>query len=844
MDDWRPSGRTLAGYRDRLSARPGETVRFNVSSFDGLPFVADLVRIRSGNTLAGYAGLELDEVAAPFAGEHVGVNQIVQCGSCGVVDEDRVLVEAGGAFSIACAVQPGTHGRGSVALFALSDVESGSQAVLGIKPAGHLCFRRLASDGSLVSESCLSRALPLRRWSVVGVSLDPRTRELRLFQRPRAQGSSDPTPVASEELVVEDTQRYGGLARATFGARWNPGEGGLRTLEHLNGRLDSPRLLTEARGVEALVACVEAVAPPAEDAAVAGWWDFAQDMGGATFGDRSRNGRQGHFRNLPTRAVCGLRWTGRESCWRHAPNEYSAVHFHEYDLYDAEWDESFSYTVPATLSSGVYAARVRKGSEVDYLVFYVLPPRDADKADVVFLASTATYLAYANETLALVIDQLFGANPPLQPEERLLLERPEYGPSLYNSHVDGSGVHFSSYLRPTLNWRPGGRVWCLNADFDVTRWLDSELKNDAYDVITDEALDLEGEELLDGHRVVVTGTHPEYWSERMRAALEEFLAGGGRLMYMGGNGFYWKVASSRAWPAAVELRRAEDGTRAWMSRPCEYHHQFDGQLGGLWQRSGKAPQQLVGVGFAAQGMPGALRFRRAAGAEDPRASFALHGIHEEVLCDFKRMKATCNGEEVDRVDAMLGTPEHTLVLARSERSRADLIRTKEELLTGLPWLPDPEIRADVVFFETPGGGAVFSTGSIGWSSVLAWNDYENPAARLSANVLYRFCDPEPFAMPDVDNTALDSEGPDPLPGLGISRLGWREIASGALHRAVQLLGLSVIAKIRGLEAPPPPAQHRDRLDPQDLPPVHADEACAAGLATSVVNSNPGSKRRR
>jgi N,N-dimethylformamidase len=823
MAERKPSGRTLAGYRDRLSTRSGETVRFHVSSFDGRPFYADLVRIRSGNTLAGYAGLELDEIAAPFAGEHPGVEQVVQCGSCGIVDDDRVLVEAGSAFSMTCAVQPGTHGRGSVALIALSDIETGGQVVLGVTPAGHLSFRRLAGDGSLVSESRLPHALPVQRWSVVGASLDTRTGELRMFQRPPAQGATDPAAEASAELVVEDVPRFGALANITLGARWNLREGGLRTLEHLNGRLDSPRLLTEVRSVGALIAAVEAVVPPPDDTAVAGWWDFAHDMGGASFGDRSPNGLQGYFRNLPTRAVRGLRWSGRESCWRHAPDEYSAVHFHEYDLYDAEWEESFTYVVPPELPSGAYAARIRKGSEVDYLVFFVLPARGAKKSGVAFLASTATYLAYANENLAELIDALFGSKPPILPEERLLLERPEFSPSLYNSHVDGTGVHFSSYLRPTLNWRPGGRVWCLNADFDVIRWLEAEHTNGAFDLITDDALDREGAELLAGHRVVVTGTHPEYWSERMRAALEDFLAAGGRLMYMGGNGFYWKVATSDAWPGAIELRRAEDGTRAWKSQPGEYHHQFDGQLGGLWQRNGKAPQQLVGVGFSAQGMTGALRFRRTAGADDPRAAFALQGIREEVLCDFKEMKASANAEEVDRVDAALGTPAHTLVLARSERSRADLIRAKEEFLIALPWVPDPEIRADVVFFETPGGGAVFSTGSIGWSSVLAWNGYENPAARLCANVLRRFRDPEVFAMPDAEDVAaMDAEVPDLLPGLGVSRLGWREIVSGALWRAAQLLGLSVMAKVRGLEVPPPPEQLRDHLDRGEPAPVEVD----------------------
>jgi N,N-dimethylformamidase len=54
------------------------------------------------------------------------------------------------------------------------------------------------------------------------------------------------------------------------------------------------------------------------------------------------------------------------------------------------------------------------------------------------------------------------------------------------------------------------------------------------------------------------------------------------------------------------------------------------------------------------------------------------------------------------------------------------------------------VRADIVFFETPEGGAVFSTGSIAWSSALAHNNYENNVARITGNVLKRFLDPRPI----------------------------------------------------------------------------------------------------
>jgi N,N-dimethylformamidase len=50
----------------------------------------------------------------------------------------------------------------------------------------------------------------------------------------------------------------------------------------------------------------------------------------------------------------------------------------------------------------------------------------------------------------------------------------------------------------------------------------------------------------------------------------------------------------------------------------------------------------------------------------------------------------------------------------------------------------------MVFFETTAGGAVFSTGSIGWAASLAHAGYSNEVARITANVLRRFIDPTPF----------------------------------------------------------------------------------------------------
>jgi N,N-dimethylformamidase len=44
----------------------------------------------------------------------------------------------------------------------------------------------------------------------------------------------------------------------------------------------------------------------------------------------------------------------------------------------------------------------------------------------------------------------------------------------------------------------------------------------------------------------------------------------------------------------------------------------------------------------------------------------------------------------------------------------------------------------MMFYETPQGGAVFSTGAISWCGSLSHNAYDNNVSRITENVLRRF----------------------------------------------------------------------------------------------------------
>jgi N,N-dimethylformamidase len=105
------------------------------------------------------------------------------------------------------------------------------------------------------------------------------------------------------------------------------------------------------------------------------------------------------------------------------------------------------------------------------------------------------------------------------------------------------------------------------------------------------------------------------------------------------------------------------------------------------------------------------------------------------------------GLEIDRYDHALGSPEGAHVLASSEPLTDNATYVQEELLVvhpGTGGTQHPDVRADMVFFKTDGGGAVFSASSIAWGSALPWNNYDNDVSRLMANIIDAFSAEEPL----------------------------------------------------------------------------------------------------
>ncbi|MDP3749548.1 MAG: LamG-like jellyroll fold domain-containing protein [Phenylobacterium sp.] len=727
----------VVGYVDRWSGASGDRFHFHVSA-ERPTYRAELVRLRHGDSHPDGPGFLAERVPSSFDGEHQGVVQPLPTGSHVRIDN----LPAMEAITLSAWVWPTTPGGDGQCIFALGD------------PAGESALSVAFEDGQLTLEAStpaghirvtVPGAVEPRQWLFVAATVDHGG--VRLYRHAGAFAPGVAATVTSKDSLsgwVPGPGRRLVLARRRVGPANGPCG--------FNGKLSAPLVFDRA------LSDVELDRLAADDRAISdsalGRWDFAAECGGVGVPDRSGNGLHGVAVNRPTRLVTGHRFSGRTTQPAEAPEEYNAAHFHDDDLSDADWDPSFAFIVPPELESGVYAARLTAGDKSDYVPFVVRGRPDRPRARVAVLIPTVSYMCYANSALDPSV--LPPDLTPLQdttscPDERAYVRR--HGlKSLYDKHSDGSGVCMATMLRPMpVNARPNGRSMLngsahqLGADLSILHFLDAS--GITYEVLTDHDLHQEGAAALSPFSVVLSGTHAEYWTGSMLDGLEAYQQAGGRFVYLSGNGLYWVTALSED-GALAEMRR-HHGTRSWTAEPGEAHLSLTGELGGLWRHRGRAPQRYVGVGFAAQGFGAGSPYRRTPASRDPRAAFIFAGVTNEVIGDFPVLVAAhgAAGYEVDRADVDLGTPPHALVVASAtglDDSYQNAIEDTEGMTPYHGGTNCPRVRADMVFYETPRDGAVFSVGSIAWCSGLSYKGYDNDVARITENVVRAFATPGPL----------------------------------------------------------------------------------------------------
>jgi N,N-dimethylformamidase len=717
------------GYLDVISAEGGETVKLHVSS-TAPTWRAELLRLHA----LEIPGFGVERRSEPVAGvepiEREGKEQPTAIGSYGVA-APLPLDQFESPLTVSVTICPTRSVTGvAQAVIAQRDEAGAAGWSLGLDAEGkpRLC---VATDNGTVD---LTTPEPLKQgcWYELKATVDTPGETAVLSVEPvgtftsnrlvtgrgeaqRVEVSLPGTPQAAAASLL--------LAAAVLDPSGQPIEG-------FDGKIESPSVGSLTWDASAQITRTGIDHP-----------SLLSDASGHDF----------TLVNHPTRAVTSSTWDGQVDDFRFAPEQYAAVHFHRTDMTDCRWEPQAEITLPDDLPSGVYTVRLSdpEGGE-DLTPLIVRPPKGTAMAKALLIMSSNSYLAYGNDHVGVdsprtqVWNQMV---PAIDDWERFRDAHRELGLSLYEVHSDGAGVCHSSWRRPLLTLRPtvydgDGPVWQFTADMQIVDWL--ERTGREVDVVCDRDVHEGGAELLSRYATVITGTHPEYPSEQMLDAYEAYVAGGGRFMYMGGNGMYWVTGYDPDDPQVIEIRRW-GGTQAWLAAPGEYHLSFTGRLGGPWRFSGRAPQKTFGVGFVAAGPPHSGAGYLPVAGEGSPVAWALAGVEEADFGNYGTMGGAA-GTEIDAVDPLLGSPEATEIIATSAGHGDDMLEARENFnMTSriLGGARNPKVHSDIVIVPRENGGAVFSTGSISFSGSLSHEGWDNDIARLLGNVFDRFVSGEP-----------------------------------------------------------------------------------------------------
>lgn len=245
-----------------------------------------------------------------------------------------------------------------------------------------------------------------------------------------------------------------------------------------------------------------------------------------------------------------------------------------------------------------------------------------------------------------------------------------------------------------------GRASChlASAEWRFLSWMERE--SFSYDYYAESQLH-SGLLDLDAYRVLIITTHPEYWTRTMYDRVKAWVfERGGRLMYLGGNGVNCEVEMTS--PTTMICRNGD--AREIQKRGLESRFHL----------CGESEASLLGVVFNDKGIMTSAPFRVLDAAH---WAFAGTGLSNGETFGERSLHMRCeggaSGHETDKVSP--SSPPGVEKLAKG--------------------MNVDDGGADLVYFATAGGGAVFSAGSITWPSAILVDEH---VSRITANVLNRF----------------------------------------------------------------------------------------------------------
>jgi hypothetical protein len=339
----------------------------------------------------------------------------------------------------------------------------------------------------------------------------------------------------------------------------------------------------------------------------------------------------------------------------------------------ANWKTSYQFTIPENWRSGLYAAEL-SDSKSKFYVTFLIKSRYPQSKDIAVLSSTNTWQAYND----------WG------------------GKSLYSYHkVKNKAVYqeIVSFQRPNPGADPNGNVGHLaNGERHILGWLES--KGYHYNMLAD--VDLNNDpKVLDPYKVLIISTHSEYWTLEMYNNLKAYLNRGGTVLYLSGNGMCWR--------AAIKNDQIE------VMKNGGFHSLTKG-IGGHFFNLGLPESKILGVRYKSTGFSNPSPYT----VVTPNHWIFSHTglkkgdlIGEKGLNTVKNSLGGASGWETDQMDKY--SPKNIILLAKGTNKF--------------------QKGADMTYYDHPGGGGVFSVGSITFGGSLA---IDKQLSQMVQNVINRF----------------------------------------------------------------------------------------------------------
>ena len=491
---------------------------------------------------------------------------------------------------------------------------------------------------------------------------------------------------------------------------------------------------------------------------VLGSWPFSEERG-TKVADSGPDGRDGRIVNRGTWMIGGPGFDAT-SIGRHDrsynpvqdPNRGHGLRLAADELYDARWEVSHRFQIPADARPGVYAGRfdfdINGKAQRYFTTFIVRKPAEQKKAPLLVLMSSNTWLAYNSVPFPVnhgpeLIKMGTGGLPSSH------TSAPTY--SFYSDHRNGQPTYKVGMKVP---WPAGGpNKTYINQSYShllrgerfLQLWLDRH--GYAYDVITDFDLH-ENPGVLKGYKAVCINGHSEYWSIPAYEGLGEYLSEGGAAVVMSGNTMFWRVSFDES-GEVMECRKygRRIGGRA-RAKVGELYHSHDFQRGSLMRFCGYPAWEMVGLTCIGWGggnfgtykvdHPDHFLFTtpHATGLKKGDSFGQVSGMSGSVGHEYDVRLSTILKATANPVLKGLVEPDGITTLARSGDGRSVLDFNAEAHKRRVG---GEQTIAEIIYWERPQGGKVFHTGSI----ATAWSLYsDEKLGRLIKNVLHHFGVPE------------------------------------------------------------------------------------------------------